>query len=262
MDIAGLITELRPLLADAVVATDFDGTLAPLVKDPQQSRPVDGAVAALTALTRRGAHVAVITGRDAATVLRLGSLHEVPDLIIEGLYGLETWEDGALRSPETPQSMHALRERLPDVLEDAGADPEVWIEDKRLSLVVHTRRAGDPDAQLTLLRSPVGELAENLGLELHAGSQVLEVRLPGYDKAGALTRLVEQFHPRAVLFLGDDLGDLSAFAEITRLREGGLTAYSVGVRSSDVADVAAAADVPVEDPHAVAALLTELAAAR
>lgn len=260
MDPADLITELRPLLAEAVVATDFDGTLAPLVKDPQQSRPVDGAVPALTALTRRGTHVAVVTGRDAATVLRLGSLHDVPNLIVEGLYGLETWENGELRSPDAPHSMHTLRERLPDVLEDAGADPEVWIEDKRLSLVVHTRRAADPDAQLTLLRAPVGDLADELGFELHPGSQVLELRLPGYDKAGALARLVEQFHPRAVLFLGDDLGDLSAFAEIARLREDGLSAYSVGVRSSEVADVATAADVAVDDPHAVAALLTELAA--
>lgn len=260
MDIAGLITEVRPLLADAVIATDFDGTLAPLVKDPQQSRPVDGAVAALTALTRRGAHVAVVTGRDATTVMRLGGLHDIPHLIVEGLYGLETWQDGALRSPETPQSMHALRDRLPDVLEDANADPEVWIEDKRLSLVVHTRRAAEPDAQLRMLHGPLDELAHELGLELHPGSQVLELRLPGYDKAGALARLVEQFHPRAVLYLGDDLGDLSAFAETTRLRARGLTAYSVGVRSSGVADVPAAADVPVDDPHAVAALLTELAA--
>ena len=36
----------------ALVATDFDGTLAPLTPDPQDSRPVAGAVEALTALTR------------------------------------------------------------------------------------------------------------------------------------------------------------------------------------------------------------------
>ena len=71
-------TAFAPHLAGALVATDFDGTLAPLVPDPEASRPVHGAIEALTALAARGAQVAVITGRDARTVVRLGGLDAVP----------------------------------------------------------------------------------------------------------------------------------------------------------------------------------------
>lgn len=258
MDAAELVAALRPLVHGALIATDFDGTLAPLVADPQDSRPVAGTVEALTALTRQGAHVAVITGRDAQTVVRLGGLEAVPGLTVAGLYGLETWTDGQLATRDTPQTVHALRVRLPALLADVRADPQVWIEDKRLSLVVHARRAADPVGALAALAAPVDELAAELGFEVHPGSLVLELRLPGYDKAAELARLVAAHRPRAVLYLGDDLGDLPAFAEIRRLRRAGTIAWGVGVLSSHVPSLGAAVDVALADPGAAVGLLAAL----
>jgi len=255
MDTAELVAGLRPHLAAALVATDFDGTLAPLVADPQRSRPADGAIEALQALAVRGAHVAVITGRDAATVVRLGGLDQIPGIVVAGLYGLETWEDGRLVTPEPPPELDELRRRLPDAL--TGGDPQTWIEDKRLSLVVHFRRAADPAAAADAVRGPVTALGTELGFEVHPGSNVLELRLPGFDKAAALRRLVGD-RP-AALYLGDDLGDLPAFAAIRELRADGRTAYSVGVRSSEVPELAGATDVEVADPAAAVELLRRLA---
>jgi trehalose 6-phosphate phosphatase len=254
MDAADLVAELRPHLSGALVATDFDGTLAPLVPDPESSRPAPGAIAALGALAGRGAQVAVVTGRDAATVVRLGGLAEIPGIVVAGLYGLETWHDGRLESPEPPPEIAELRRRLPDAIADGG--PEVWIEDKRLSLVVHFRRAADPEAARTAVRAAVGELGRELGFEVHPGSNVLELRLPGFDKA-AVVRRWGGGRP-AVLYLGDDLGDLPAFETVRALRKEGTLARSVAVRSSEVAELAGAADVDVADPAAVVDLLREL----
>jgi trehalose 6-phosphate phosphatase len=255
MEPAELVTALRPHLDGALVATDFDGTLAPLVADPQTSRPAGGAIEALRDLAARGARIAVITGRDAATVVRLGGLAEVPGIAVAGLYGLETWHDGTLSTPEPPPEIAVLRDRLPSAVEPGG--PEVWIEDKRLSLVVHFRRAADPLAAQAAVEAAVTELGTDLGFEVHPGSNVLELRLPGYDKAGALARLVAGCP--AALYLGDDRGDLPAFAEIRSLRASGLPAYSVGVRSSDVPELDGAADVEVPDPAAAVELLEALA---
>jgi trehalose 6-phosphate phosphatase len=152
--------------------------------------------------------------------------------------------------------MQQLQERLPGVLDEHGTDPAVWIENKRLSLVVHGRKADDPDAALDPLRAPLNSLADELGLELHPGRDVLELRLPGYDKAGALRRLADG--RRGVLYLGDDLGDLPAFAEARRLRDEGRTAFGVAVRSSGVAEVAEAADATVDTPADAVALLEAL----
>jgi trehalose 6-phosphate phosphatase len=255
MDADELVAALRPKLGGALIATDFDGTLAPLVPDPENSRPVDGVVDALAALTRRGAQVAVITGRAADTVVRLGGFDAVPGVVVEGLYGMQRWQAGRLSSPESPPAIDRLRVELPPVV--ASGDPDVWIEDKGLSLVVHARRADDPDAALAELREPVTALAGRLGLEVHPGSDVLEIRIPGFDKAAALARLATD--RQAVLFLGDDLGDLPAFDKIRTLRSAGVTAYSVAVRSSGVAELDGAADLDVADPAAATALLTALA---
>ena len=256
MQVEELVDALRPHLADALVATDFDGTLAPLVPDPQDSRPVDGTIESLTALAGCGAHIAVITGRDAQTVVRLGSLDAIPGVLVAGLYGLETWADGRLDTPDIPPVIEQLRDRLPAIVA-AGGDPDVWIEDKRLSLVVHARKADDPEAALARLVRPVTALATELGLEAHPGADVLEIRLPGYDKAGVITRLAAD--RAAVLYVGDDLGDLPAFAAIRRLRDAGAIAYSVAVRSSGVPELAGVADVDVPDPAAVGGLFTALA---
>jgi trehalose 6-phosphate phosphatase len=255
MDAAEIVTSLRPRLDGALIATDFDGTLAPLVLDPDRSRPVAGTVEALSALAAHGAQIAIITGRDARTVVRLGSLDAVPGLIVAGLYGVETWSGGELTSPETPDAVERLRALLPPVVEQG--DPAVWIEDKRLSLVVHTRRASDPKAALAELRGPVTELGQHLGFEVHPGSDVLELRLPGFDKAGALARLAT--NRAAALYVGDDFGDLPAFAEIGRLRSAGVAAWSVAVTSSQVPDVADAADASLPRPEDVVAFFRALA---
>lgn len=255
MDATDIVESLRPHLDGALIATDFDGTLAPLVLDPDRSRPVDGAIEALSALAARGAQIAVITGRDARTVVRLGNLDAVPGLVVAGLYGIEIWSDGELTSPDTPEAVERLRDRLPAIV-DRG-DPAVWIEDKRLSLVVHARKASDPHTALAELTGPVTELGHELGFEVHPGSDVLELRLPGFDKAGALSRLAAG--RASALYLGDDLGDLPAFAEIGRLRAAGVAAWSVAVTSSAVAAVIEAADAALERPEDVVTFLRALA---
>ncbi len=57
---------LAPLRADpdrAGILLDFDGTLAPIVDDPGQARPLEGLVASLQDLARRYRLVAVLSGR-------------------------------------------------------------------------------------------------------------------------------------------------------------------------------------------------------
>lgn len=260
MDLDTIVRELGATLPHLLVAVDFDGTLAPLVSNPDDSRPVDGAVEALTALAAAGAQVAVITGREARTVLRLGEFEQVPGITVAGLYGAETWHDGTLDTPDTPEAMTTLRERLPALLRAVGAHPDVWIEDKRLSLVVHGRRADDPAAALDPLRAPVAALGAELGLEVHPGSGVIELRLPGFDKAGALRRLVDGGPSRGVLFVGDDLGDIPALELARTLRADGLVAYGVAVRASGVAEAAAAADAALDSADDAVALLRALSA--
>jgi trehalose 6-phosphate phosphatase len=242
----------------ALIGTDFDGTLAPIVADPRAARALPGAVPALRRLARAVGTLAVITGRPAAEAVDYGGLDAVPGLIVLGHYGWQRWQDGELTGPGSPPAVQAARQVLPGVL---GRAPEgTWVEDKGHALAVHTRRTADPDAALGLLRGPLDDLAERLGLAAQPGRMVIELRPPGVDKGTALTGLVRERAADPVMFCGDDLGDLPAFAAVRTLRAEGIRGCAVASASAESPQVAAAADLVVEGPEGVVALLTALAA--
>jgi trehalose 6-phosphate phosphatase len=245
--------------ADALIATDFDGTLAPIVADPQAARALPGAAPVLAALAAAVGTLAVITGRPAADAVALGGFESVPGLIVLGVYGRQRWQDGAVGGPGAPPSVEAARRALPGVLREARAAEGTWVEDKGEALAVHTRPAADPEAALRALRGPLGELAARFGLAAEPGRMVIELRPPGADKGIALTALAEERAARSVLFCGDDLGDLPAFAALRTLRTTGVPGCAVASRSAECPEVAAAADLVVDGPEGTVALLAAIA---
>lgn len=241
----------------SLVALDFDGTLSPIVADPTTSRLAPGGAAALHALAHRVGQLAIITGRQAKVVVELGGLADVPGIVVEGQYGAEQWRDGELRVPEPPAGIAAIRAVLPDILADA--DPGVWVEDKESSLVVHTRRAGDPATELDRLSPSLLPLAESHGLQANAGRNVLEMRPPGIDKGQALRRLVAESDPAAVLFAGDDIGDLPAYEAVAQFRNSGIPGLTVCSASAEAPQVAEQADLVVDGPPGMVDLLAGIA---
>jgi trehalose 6-phosphate phosphatase len=250
------------VLADpghALIAADFDGTLSPIADRPADARAHPGAVPVLTALAKTVGTLAVITGRPPAAAVRLGGLDAIPGLIVLGHYGWQRWQDGQLTAPEVPASVAAARAALPGLLREAGAAMSTWVEDKEYALAVHTRRAADPQAALDSVRGPLTELAGRLGLAAEPGRFVIELRPPGVDKGTALTGLVAERAASSVLFCGDDLGDLPAFAAVRALRARGTPGCSVASASPESPQVADAADLVVDGPGGVVALLGVIA---
>jgi trehalose 6-phosphate phosphatase len=250
--------------SSALVALDFDGTLAPIVADPAQARAHPEAVDALSALAPRIGHLAVVTGRPAATAVEYAGLRGVPalaGLVVLGHYGLERWDADTdqFSAPPPPPGVDIVRRRLPDLLASLGA-AEAYVEDKGSSLGVHTRRMREPQEAFDRLRGPLQRLADEAGLALEPGRLVLELRPPGVDKGGALRALVEQLGARTVVFAGDDLGDLAAFDAVDELRTQGRAGLLVCSGSTEEAALAERADVVVDGPEGVVALLRSLAA--
>jgi trehalose 6-phosphate phosphatase len=243
----------------ALIALDYDGVLAPIVADPDQAVPAPGAIETLRRLAGQVGTLAVVTGRPAEVVVRLGGLDSVPGLLVEGQYGAEHWAAGRLTTPDDPPEVVAAKPELPAALAEAGADPGVWVEDKRLALVVHTRRTPDPDGELDRLGPALERFAGRYGLEPHPGKMVMELRPPGFDKGGVLLRLAGERRPAAVLFAGDDVGDLPGFAAVEQLRRAGTPGLTVASASAEAAEVAEAADVALDGPTGVVALLARLA---
>ena len=249
--------------ARALVAMDFDGTLSPIVSNPDAAKAHPGAAAALRSLAPLVGTVAIITGRPAAQAVELGSFASVPGLLILGQYGLQRWESGRLETPPPPPGVDQARRELPGLLERAGALAGTWVEDKQQAVAVHTRRTSDPEAALERVRGPLADLARRTGLAVEPGRMVIELRPHGVDKGGVLRELARQRGASAAMFCGDDLGDLTAFAAVRDLRAAGtpgLTVYSKS-GTETVAELERQADLVVDGPDGVVALLGALAAA-
>jgi trehalose 6-phosphate phosphatase len=245
----------------ALIAVDYDGTLAPIVPDPTQAVPAAGAVEALIAVAERVGTLAIVTGRPVRDVLGFLHLDRVDGLaavVVAGQYGLERFVRGQLEMPTPAAAVDAARQRLSALLADA---PGARLEDKGHALAVHTRGAGDPAGLLATLTPPLRALGDELGLTAEPGRFVLELRPPGMDKGGALRRLVAEYGARAVLFAGDDLGDLAAFAAVESLRADGIAGVTVCSRSAEVTVLADRADLVVDGPLGVVDLLRVVSAA-
>ena len=251
--------------AGAVVVLDFDGTLAPIVADPEQARAHPDTLPALSALAPDVASVAVLTGRPAGVAVRLGGFAGVPGLehlVVLGHYGAERWDavTGTVSAPAPHPGVAAVRAELPGFLERLGTWQGTWIEEKGRAVAVHTRRAADPQAAFEALREPLADLATRHGLIVEPGRLVLELRPPGMDKGVALQKYVRETGATSVLYAGDDLGDLPAFAAVDNLRQNGVPGLLVcsGNATEAVTELAERADLVVDGPAGVVQLLAAL----
>jgi trehalose 6-phosphate phosphatase len=262
---AALVRSGRELL----VALDFDGTLSPIVDDPEVAVIHRDAPEVLVGLSAQVRAIAVLTGRPARQVLALGGLDDVGDtigesgreLVILGQYGNERWSSNARRvvSPKPPAGLASLIGDLPRILRRADATG-AWVEEKGLAVAVHTRRLADARAAFDRLLPVLTEAARARNLTVEPGRLVIEVRAAGMDKGLALHRLVEEYDARAVVFVGDDLGDVPAFEAVGKLRAQGMPTLLVCSGSDEEATLRDLADVVVTGPDGVMDLLRRLTA--
>jgi trehalose 6-phosphate phosphatase len=260
---------LVAVAARTVVGLDFDGTLAPIVDDPDSAHIHPDAPGVLLELSGGVRAVAVVTGRPARKVLALGGLEAVGqeiggtgrELLVFGQYGFERWTSTSRRvvSPRPPQGLSGFLRELPQVLRDAGV-PDAFVEDKGLAIAVHTRRLDDPVGAFQRLEPRLRELATRYDMAVEPGRNVVEARSPGMDKGTVVRDLAKDLDAGGFLFAGDDLGDVEAFAAVEDLRDQGLPTLLVCSASDEESALLDRSDVVVKGPDGVLDLLRRLTA--
>jgi trehalose 6-phosphate phosphatase len=198
----------------AGVLTDFDGTLSPIVDEPESARPLPEAVDVLHRLAARYGRVAVVSGRPASFLAKRLKLAEAPGLVASGLYGMEYAQGDQITTNPRAEEWRGMVHRVACEAEEQ-APPEVHVERKGLSVTLHYRTCPE---QAVWVRTWAEAAAERSGLLLHPARMSDELRPPvEIDKGTVVAELAAGLS--AVCFLGDDVGDLPAFAALDRLRE-------------------------------------------
>jgi trehalose 6-phosphate phosphatase len=221
----------------AALFFDVDGTLAPIVSNPEDARVPDETRSELRRLAARYGLVACISGRT-GDVAR--TIVGVPELTYVGEHGLEL-------DPEAD----AWRERIRSFATQAP-----WpVEEKPLSAAFHYRTATDRAAARRQLEE-VEAAARAAGFRTRWGRLVLEV-LPPIDasKRTAVAQLLAQTGLRRALYAGDDTTDLDAFAALDALDLG----VRVAIASPESPEaLRTRADVVLDSPAALVQLLAQL----
>jgi trehalose-phosphatase len=240
------------------VFADFDGTLTPIAPRPDlSSLPERARVALVKLVARPRTRVAIVSGRPAAT---LAQLVPVAGVVYVGNHGMEIVDGGARwEDPIATAARPAVARASYRVAERASRVDGAVVEQKQISLSLHTRLVGDDSAREALERDVAAIADEEPALERSSGKRVLEVRPRGAGhKGAAIERLLASAHgaewPRAcaAVFLGDDTTDEDGFRV--------LAGRGAGVRVLDGPPRATAAEwscAGVDDAHA---LLEALAA--
>jgi trehalose 6-phosphate phosphatase len=185
----------------ALVAFDYDGTLAPIVDDRTRAelRPDTRVLLRVVALLYP---CAVVSGRARADVSR--RLEGIPLVAFVGSHGAEAGFGPVDRAPRAVVSAWraAVTPRLAET-------PGLELEDKGLALAFHYRRAPDREAAARAARA----LAEELpGARVFGGHEVVNaVPADAPTKGGAVVELLERTGCRSALYVGDDVTDEDAF---------------------------------------------------
>lgn len=206
-----------------LIASDFDGVLAPLVDDPAQSRPLPQASAALARLAEGHPKVALalVSGRDLATLTTLAGPPGGTHLI--GSHGAELGHmaapvpDQAAELVHTPLELTASQRgqlnELATGLEEIAAKTEgAWVEHKPAAAVLHTRLAEPELADGAIQQAQL--LGTRVGVDGLAGKKVLEFAVVDTTKGIALTALQKRLGAARVFYMGDDVTDEHAFEKL------------------------------------------------
>lgn len=213
---------------------DLDGTLAPIVPDPD-AVAIPGTIRrSLERLTSRIGLVAFISGRSLADLRRIVAMDGV---LYSGNHGTEIVGIDGRPIDAGVGDPAPLREFAdgwrPDELERHG----LWLEDKGATLTFHYRNAPDVDMARAFLDAHVAPRGRDTGLRVEPGRMSLEVHPAGDSSKGTATRIILADAPaiRSVISIGDDRTDVTVWTMLASLRDERRLERTlcVGVRSSE-----------------------------
>lgn len=178
---------------ETLVAFDFDGTLAPISRDPRAAQLRKSTARLLGRIAERYP-TAVISGRPRADVL--ARLNGAKVRAVVGNHGIEPSPDAARYHALVKQWLPLLREELKDL-------QGIELENKLYSLTIHYRRSRAKTRARAVIDQALAKLDGKRIIEGRLLVNVLPADAP--NKSSALMSLRNSLNAQHAVFVGDDL---------------------------------------------------------
>lgn len=240
------------------LVTDFDGTLSEFVPDLENAVIHPDIPPSLCHLAVKLRLTAVMSGRAARDVEgRVG----IKSIVYVGNHGAEQMVDGVLSVAAGVEDAESHLQDLLERLAGAADDPGLVLENKRYSASLHFRRASDEEQVVERLQYAIRTMPDLGGFEIYWGNKILEFRhRNSVNKGVALARLIDEWRPNSVIFLGDDTTDADAL-KVLKQRSGVGEIQGLGIaviQDGTPASVLDSADYSLDGVPEVAAFLSRL----
>lgn len=186
--------------SNLLVAFDYDGTLAPIVRAPDRARMRPTTRRLLRSVAERYPCM-VISGRARADLIR--RIGDLPVVHVSGNHGLEPWGENERYVQQAREWIAYLTPRL-------RFCQGVVLEDKVYSISIHYRGARDKRQAL----HAIDDALQGLRRARRIGGKLVVNVVPGGapDKGVALERVRRLLVCETALYVGDDETDENVFA--------------------------------------------------
>ncbi|MFZ1248801.1 MAG: trehalose-phosphatase, partial [Candidatus Saccharimonadales bacterium] len=230
-----------------LILLDYDGTLQPIVKNPQDAKPSPQTLAMLKRLgSDKRTEVVIISGRDRKTLETWVGKTPVTLVAEHGAfirrYGNKNWHKTHFTSPKWKNKVRELFH------EYQAITPGAMVEEKDWAIVWHYRNASPFLAQkhLVMLRKLLKPIAKQDNLHIKDGKKVIEVNHLDISKGHVTQEWLLSDHD-FIMAIGDDTTDEDMFKILPP------ESYSIKVGRG-----LSAANYRLPDPAAVHTLLRKL----
>jgi len=231
---------------------DYDGTLVPITRLPSEAVPTDRVKEFLASISSdQDNHVAIISGRDAATMEKWFGYLPLT-LVAEHGASLkmrnESWQQLVTVSEQWKDQVRRIMQIF--VTRCVGS----FIEEKTNTLAWHYRNT---QVDLGFARSRelinnLSQLIQNTSLQVIDGNKVVEIRMAGFDKGTITLKILSETQPDFVFCIGDDTTDEDMFKVLED------SAYTVKTYTIKIGNRGTAAKYTLPSQQLVLPLLNRL----
>ena len=202
---------------ETIIVTDIDGTISTITPLPQQAVITKSMKEILNKIQQKFKLLAIITGRSLENAIEMIN---ISNILYIGNHGMEYQRNNKIITDKKTLKYIPQITNLHKTLEQESSIKihGIILENKNTSISIHYRSTKDPQkAHKTIIDTLKDNKTMN-GLQIKEGKKIIEVRPPtGNNKGKIINKIVKNYGANQMIYLGDDVTDVDAFKEISKL---------------------------------------------
>lgn len=193
------------MLLGPQIFLDYDGTLVPVIKDPEKNQ-ADQSLLKLISSLNASQEIYIVTGREIDDIRNF-----IGDYNVIGLHGAVFYISGQTISiPGFNRYVKLLNQLYNNNKYLERKFYGLRIYNKTGNIMFHLGNIENPE-ELKNIGETVNFLASEHNLEVYHGIDIIEIRIPGINKGKAIHYIRNKNRP--AIIIGDDLTDEDSFIE-------------------------------------------------